>query len=385
MFHLAIYKPLPNGGPGSPLTTVDISPDITGLRWSTSLPGGFADMEVGLRRNSGGASMYTGLVQPLDIAPFAHVQLWYGSFLCFEGRVMRIVRPGGEIRGFSAMGYGITGLTDDFYISQDTTLKSSGFIASEVIATRCPLLVTGPNFQDPGVLHARGEYDGYAPADIINAFVSEGGYDGTVWDYYVYERREINLLPRLPPAGPPTDPPDYLIPFDERVEWSEDYTALYGQVAVRYTNLDGIAENITPRVPPTQNTAFATVYGLSRATIVEGGKLHSGAALSFGNSYLGLKQVPAYSVQVTRQNLRGLEVPGGVDAPPWTVRSGKWVGIGDQPFLPIIHTEYDASAQSLVVEAGSPLPSGSNLVRGISKVSNHVVRGTNPNTGARSS
>ena len=46
--------------------------------------------------------------------------------------------------------------------------------------------------------------------DMMNQFLSEGGNDGSQWDYWVYEDQVVTFTPRQTP-----DVPDYLIPFDE--------------------------------------------------------------------------------------------------------------------------------------------------------------------------
>jgi hypothetical protein len=377
MFSLMLYQPLSGIGDLNPTSTLDLSPDATSIRWSTALPGGFADLEIGLERGlSYGSSEFTDVAAPIDIVPFAHVQLWYGSFLCFEGRIMRIVRPGGVARGFSAIGYGLSALTDDFYQSISPQLTTAGAILRDIFSTRAPLIKVGPGVQDPGTAHAPNEFDGMTPADVLNQLLSEGGAQQTVWDFTVYEGRVANFFPRTYPFTP-----DYAIPLDSRVSWSEDYTQLFGQVAIRFSDLVGTGTLTTPRVT---DPSFKERFGLVRAAIIDGGKLRDSTAVNFANNYLNTTtNQPAFSAQVTRSQLQGLATPGGIDMPPWLARAGQWLQVGAQPALPIIHTEYDAMSQTLTLEAGNPAPTGATMVRGLRKIGEHVRRGTNPNTGAR--
>ena len=105
--------------------------------------------------------------------------------------------------------------------------------------------------------------------------------------------------------------------------------------------------------------------------------------MAYGQTYLALNSIPKQQVSISRERLRGMETPGGIDVSPWEVRSGQWVQIGARDALPIIRTQYDVFAGTLSCEAGQPVRSAENLVQSLMRVAGHVVRGSNAATGAR--
>ena len=233
-FSLLLTTPLLPGTTSGRIMGYDLNADVTGLTYSTALPGGYENLEVTLQRTmrTEGVEL-VDLEDPVDVTHFAHVQLWIGAFRAFEGRVVRISRAGGAVSGFGVRGYGLEALTDDVCTSQDATPRSAGALLAATITQRAPLLTIGPNFVDTGVLHAPTEFTGRAPTDMMQQFLSEGGNDGSQWDYWVYEDQVVNFAPRQTP-----DVPDYLIPFDDQVTWDEDAITLTGGVVVTYTPLD---------------------------------------------------------------------------------------------------------------------------------------------------
>ncbi len=165
------------------------------------------------------------------------------------------------------------------------------------------------------------------------------------------------------------------------MQWHEDYSKLVGKVVIRYTDLDGPgATTISPAIV---DPAFVSKYGFLRGAVVEGGQMRANAAETFAQSFLATRANPAYAVRVLRTQRQGLRQPGGTDVDPWRVRAGQWIQIGDQPFLPIMQTQFDCSAQTLQLDCGEPLPHGSNLMRALHRVTNAVLKGINPTTGTR--
>lgn len=403
MFTIDVYEPLaPPYTTLTPLSHIDLNPQITSLTVATSNPGGYGDLEVGMQAymNDQGPE-FMGLPQPIDLVPYAHVVVRAGQHRAFEGRVMGADRNNaGLYSGFYAQGYGLAAIADQYIISSEISKKRSGVIVQEAIRDAAPLLVFNPaTFVDPGVYHSKSEYTALYPQDIINAIIREGGqiFAGITttagglganaaagaWDWLVYEDRVIQFTPRLPPAGTPADPVDWWLPFDSRVQWHEDYMPLVGSVQVRYQSLDaaGSAEVITPAaIDPT----FERRFKLMRSAMIEGGPMAKAAAETFASTYLANMNDIAVSVQVTLAQQQSVQKPPGGDLlPPWMVRAGDWLQIGGEPPLPVIHTQYDAFSEVLTIECGQPLPRGSHLVRTLSRVANHIVRKTNPVTGGR--
>lgn len=407
MFNLAIFQPLQVGKPLEPIIDIDLNPDIAECTFSTVNPGGYGTLDLRLQMYvQGQGPEFRGLPQPLNLVPFAHVELRNGQYVAFEGRVMGIDRNNaGLYSGFQAMGYGLEALGDQYIISGETGKKTSGAIIQDVISDAAPLLVIDPNnpamWQDPGLYHAKSEYTALYPQDVVNAVIREGGKlfagitttagglgssaSAAAWDWLVYEGRRVKFTPRLPPAGTPDDPYDWWAPFDSRVQWHEDYHSMVGRVSIRFQNLDeaGSGENISP---PAIDTDFEGRYKIVRSAIIEGGQMRGPSALTFAQTYLANQNTPAIAVNVMRAQLQSLQIPayGGSDVlGPWHVRAGDWLQIGQEPALPIISTQFDMMSEVLNIECGQPLKRGSLLVHTLTRVADHVIRHTNPITGAR--
>lgn len=412
LFHLRLCQPLDPDDPWAvpvPITYVDINPDVTALEWTTVNPGGYGALNVGMQpflTDGAQGPDYVRLEQPAYLPPRAHVQLYAGAHLVFEGAVMAVNKnSSGQADGFIAEGYGLVATNDNYIESYEITPKTSGVILAEALFDAAPLLRIGPAYVDPGVLHQKSEFHALYPADIINQIVREGGaaYAGIVsnaggasgdvsngvWDFLVYEGRLVTFQPRLPPAGTPTDPIDYRITFDDRVtSWVEDYHKLCGQVGVRYTNLagGGGATALTPRYPALGDalyTRFKSIYGFMRAAVIEGGAMQPASATTFAQTFIAERAQPSYAVRVVRAQQQGMERVGMPDMPPYLVRAGEWVAIGDQDPLPIVQTSYDAFTATGTYDLGDSLPHGLVDNRTLHRIAAHVVRGTNPTTGAR--
>lgn len=408
LFHLRLCAPLDPDDPDAALVTIaeqDINPEVTSLEVTTVNPGGYGALNVGMQAflTDGPGPDYTRMETPAWLPPRAHVELYAGSFPVFEGAVMVVNKnSSGRADGFIAEGYGITSVNDNFIESVEVTPKTSGVILAEALRDAATLLRIGPTYVDPGVLHLKSEFHAMFPGDVINQIIREGGaaYSGVVsnaggasgdvsngvWDFLVYEGRQVVFRPRIPPAGTPDDPIPYHVPYDDRItSWVEDYHKLVGQVAIRYKLASG-ATTLTPRVPgfgtaPYQ--AFKDQFGFMRAAVVEGGTMTDAGATTFAGTFLAQRSQPSYAVRLVRAQQQGMEQTGGPDIPPYLVRAGEWVSIGDQLPLPIVQTTYDAFSEVLTVDCGDALPHGLVDLRTLHRVASHVIRGTNPVTGAR--
>lgn len=403
-FHLRVCQPLsPQHQTPIPTTYVDIDPLVTSMQFTTVNPGGFGALNVGMQAfltDSAAGPDYGRLDVPIHIPPRAHVELYAGTgALMFAGAVMTLNKnSSGQADGFIAQGYGLVAVNDDYITSTEITPKTSGVILAEALGDAAPLLNIGPNFVDPGVYHLKSEFHGLAPADIINQIIREGGavYSGIVsnaggasgdvsngvWDFLVYENRTVIFQPRVAPADI-----DYLIGFDDRVQWVEDYNKLVGQVGIRFTNLDGNgATALTPRFPAINDPlylAFISQFGFMRAAVLEGGRLRSQSAGIFAQNFIAARSQPSYAVRISRAQQQGMERGGYVDMPPYLVRAGQWVQIGDQQPLPIVQTTYDAFSEVALYDCGDALPHGLVDNRAVHRAVAHLVRGTNPTTGAK--
>lgn len=401
MYSLTISSPLQYPGQTPARTTyLDLAPDMATCVVTTADPGGFATLDMQFQRGIFGAGAeFAALEAPHDIGAFHHVELRVGQRLLHAGRMMAIdFNDSGNISGFESVGYGIAAIADNFIESVEQSKKTGGTIVREVLQQYAPLLRLGPSFIDPGTLHSKSEYHALFPTDVINALIREGGaaFSGVVtnaggaggdvsngsWVWLVYEDQIVQFYPRLPPANTPIDPVNYAINFDHRVQWHEDYRNLVGEVAVRYTNLDG--NSVTTLSPRFTNPTFKRRYGFMRSAVLEGGKMRSASAEQYAQTYLANRAEPGYAVAIERAQQQGMSRPyGGVEIYPWLPRSGEWLTVGDKQPVPLIHTQYDFAGEVATYECGAPLPGGSNLMRTMTRVMGHVLRGTSAITGAR--
>jgi hypothetical protein len=355
LYSLLIAEPLNSLGRATPMQTVhiDIDPEVTQLSFSTTCPGGFSTLEVGLRDPA--TPQYGYLPKIVALPAFAHVQLWDGSFLLHEGRVMWASRPGGDIRGFRSVGYGFTALTDGYYTSTDATASTSSAVLLDVLAFAAPLIRAeqGELFRDPGTAHTRAEMDGMVPTSVLDQLSKEGGPSGytqsdwfySPWDGLVYENRRLTWLPREPNTTP-----EYLIPFDDTVIWEEDYSSMYSHAATRYT-LAGVVTT-TAQV---ESPGFAQAWGFTRYQLLNGGEMTAAGATQFATTWLQVHSSPDVSCTIARTRDRGLEKRGGWEIPARNVRAGVgWVQVGDQPYLPITQTQCNLNTEETTIELGSP-------------------------------
>lgn len=354
LYSLVISEPLNSLRRITPMQTVhmDIDPDVVQLSFSTTLPGGFASLEVGLYDPA--TPQYGYLPRIAALPPFAHVQLWDGSFLLFEGRIMFTTRPGGDIRGFRAIGYGFTALTDGYYASTDATSVTAKTVLLDVLSSAAPLIrpAMGERFRDTEIAHTYAEMDGMVPTSVVDQLSREGGMAGytqsefvyTVWDPLVYEDRVLTWMPREPLAKP-----EYLIPFDDSVSWEESYESMYSHAATRYTVAGVVTDTAVIESP-----GFVDAWGFSRYILLNGGEMTSVGATQFATTWLQIHSTPDVSCTINRSRLRGLERRGGSEVPARNVRAGVgWVQVSDQPYLPITQVDVDLNTDNVTIQCGA--------------------------------
>lgn len=361
---------------------IDLDPKVSALKFSTTLPGGFSAMQVTLKpgllghiAQSQDVHKWPWLAREQIIRPFGHVQLLMGaSATLFEGRTMRIRRLSGEVREYEAQGYAFTATKDNYYNTGGTG-TTSGTVLSSILALAAPLLMIGPNWADPGVAHAASEFQYKTPAQVIDQIQKEGGNLSTnprldaSYDFVVWENRVASLLARIPPATP-----TYHIPFDETVDWTEEYEEVYGTTSTNYSGL--LTANVT-------DTTFADRFGLTRSAIYQAGTgITAVGATQFNNTKLSAVSTAKIATKVTRTFARGMELYGGGERPAWLVRAGEWVQVGSEKLQPIIRTECDLFANTLTLElgAGAP-PSWTNVLAGVRLAARYFANKQSPVSG----
>lgn len=369
-WHLTLYYPIPST---TPLADLDINPNITSIRVTTTLPGGFNTLDVGLLEYESGERF--NLPQGIRIVPGAHAVLTYGSITVFEGRVLNFNKRGGWVRGFSAVSYGIHAVHDGYFTSSDTVLATSGEVLQQALAAAAPFLTPGGSdvFVDPGVAHAPQEFDGMTPGEIVDALSIEGGDNGAAWYYAVWENRTVTFAPLIEP-----DVPDYEVPFNENVQWEEDWTNVYNEVAVRYTI------NEQPYLTTYASTEVPVDGFPNRRFVVDGGELTTTAAEQLRDATLAKVSLPSVAARIVYQAQERVPRAGGGGALLPLVRSGQYVQIGDERMLPITFTEYDCIEGTLTIELGEASTTLWDAWQ--QQVSENIAKfrtGINPNSGKR--
>ena len=346
-FYVAIYSSLETGR--VPLADMDLNADVTDLRWTTNA-NGFADLECGL--DAGALWPVVGyLPKPIDVPFRAHVEVWYGSRIVYEGRVRRRRRgPGGLFVGFTCEGY-LAHLNDNWNRSTSTTSVLSGAALQQVAQSTSPHLRFGnaDQFVEPNVTHAGGlnEWRRMTGGEVADQLIKEGNGDGYEVDVAVWENRTLWCLPRTEPATP-----DYRIPFDPRVvAWEEDCGRMASHATTEYG--DGATGTLTAEA---ETSGFLDAWGFTRKVLIPAGDISAAAATALRDRTLTTGATPEIAALISLENAEGLRLFSGVEQPQELVRSLTWVEVGTEPQQVIVGTTFDATARALAVELGSPSP-----------------------------
>ncbi len=379
-FKLALYTPLPEG---NRTDFIDYNPEVTSLRFSTALPGGFQNLEVGYDVRyyapDGALQRRSSLEVPVDVRLLGHVELWAGQRLVWEGRIQRLDGKGADLTGFLAVGYGLDAPKDDTFESADLTQLGGAAALVRVLTAAAPLLQlqTSGLFQDPGITHQLAEFTFQQPAQVVEQFEKAGGQANVQFDLAAWEVRRTTFLPRSAPAQP-----DFLIPLERQwVEWHLDGSETYGAAKMQFT--DGGVTKFTNNGQWTVDPTFADRFGgLLRRKPLSGSEMPADVANQFVQTWLAQHTTGAFSARVTRPPERGLEQYNGGELPTYLVRAGQWAMLGDQgPYL-ITRTQYDAHSGQFECDLNQPPPGWPELVQELRRIAQKSVDGVNPITGA---
>lgn len=372
---LHLYQPLPSSGDAQ---VVDLNPQITSLRVSTKLPGGFNTLQAGWTDVGGGPRMW--LPEPVNARLFSHVELRAGFHVLFQGQVMLRQRPGGFVTGIQAEGYGVSALADDAYESTDTTSRTSGACLLIILGQCAPLIrVPGDalHFVDPGVTgHTLADFTDMTPADVVNRLVREGGSGNAPWDWAVWEDQTAFFLPRMVP-----DVATYQVPWDaEQVQqWDEDAHQMYGSVFMKYTPPGGSASYTTT----TSTSAFTVNYNRYRRILLKGATMPATSAQQFQETYRVKYAQPVVAAKLLVSDDFPLRTPGGQAVPTAFARAGEWVQVGDADPQIVIQTDYDAFQGTNTLTLGAYPRDWFNALTEAQAVATSVVQQVNPVTGAQ--
>src|SRR6185312_3522725 len=325
VFTLRLYTALPAK---VPIDSCQFSPYVTQFTVSTARPGGYVGATIGFAEEP--ISLARGwpyLPQPVFVQPLAHVEVWCGASLLFEGRLVETDTLGERATAIRAEGYALQALNDAPWYpltnSEDATFYTSGRLLAQALTDAAPLVrpLAAIDFDDPGVLHQYAEINGKTPAQLVQQFSTEG--NGTsLFDFMLWERRRPEFLARLAPLVP-----DYREDVGEGVVIQTTYSDLVGTVYVRYSDpITGRSDQIAG--PFTDPTFAARFGGLSRTKEIQGGSMVPTGAAAFGNTYLNKYRLPVQRVQIQRDGWRGLRQPSGGLLSPWWVRADQWTEVG---------------------------------------------------------
>lgn len=392
-FTVRLFYPL-NGGANRPLIPSFAFDSLeTAITFRTSIAGGFHSLEVGYPVMRGGQVVPAYLANPIDrYVDYAHVEVYAGATLVWEGRTDQPTYRRGQIVGFKALGYW-SALDDAIYDSSDTTDTPSGTLLHDVVSFTHPHLSFGNSEQygEPGVNHTPAEISGAngTPAgQIAEQIRNEGGTDGYRWDVLYYEGPALWLKSRMPPAVP-----DYAVAWDDTVDLQPD-SALNrrGAVTVVYTDATAGTADATSEA---ESTTFEGRYGFQRGIILEGGTLSDTAANQYRDVFLAEHEKRRWAGTITRENGAGLELFRGGLRSPWFVRAGEWALVKgcvdeDNQDAHVLHliteTEYshDGETERLTVKIGDEPVSGADLFRNVRGDLTAFRAKRNPLTGAAS-
>lgn len=395
-FRLAFGAPVSSTGINTS-GFIDTSPDAQTIQITSKAPGGFDSCSLGFEgaRIGGGKGLYLGDIDYLnglwDLTVTPGVALFgKDGPVTFNGRVLRIDRTGNWPAGCTASGYGFTGLNDYVNIAGSGPGGTSGTVLTGILNAGGVVRAAPPAyFIDPGVAHGNADYKYYSTSQIIDQIEKEGGFQGTqaggsaLWDHFVYEAQLLQFVPRVPPVNT-----IFKVPNDSRVRWTDDYTDAVSHVYVRFTPpaVGGAATPTPIVIGPVVSPTFLSKFGITRQILIEGGTLASSAAATqFANTYLALHQDSYVTCTISRDAGDGLDSAIGGALPPYLIRAGQWVQVGENAPLICTQTTYDGVKGTLQVTLNSQPLDLLSRIRDLIRLSRYAVKQTVFPTGARAS
>jgi hypothetical protein len=138
--------------------------------------------------------------------------------------------------------------------------------------------------------------------------------------------------------------------------------------------------------------SFADKYGIVRTMHQSGGTQIDTSAVAYGNTTLNNSYYPAISAQlvlggVYQGYVEGMRLTKGGTYPPWLVRPGQWIQIGEesagqQHVLPIVRTTFNLNSLQLTAELGQPAIGWDLTVQQLRQTQQAYALGNNVLTGA---
>lgn len=326
------------------LVTQELGPHVTSLSWSWDARGPAA-ATVGMSRP--GRSPVVGIL-PADMAipEQAHVELWAGTTLLWDGFVAEVERgQGGVITALSLAGY-MASLDDIEWDYTGYGAATSGRLMLERMLTeRAPWLGpdTSGRWIDPLVtLGTLDSYQGQMVGQIVETIRNAGDVATNLLWLLARPGRSVVLEPRIAPTEP-----HYRTAFDPQriTRWRELHGETARAVRVRYG---------TTASPAATALAGNPDSGSYRVVTVQAGDIGAAAAVALRDVELARRAQPrvAATLGASRDVRTWLAASGGQPVPWWQPVVSEWVAVAGYPPLPIVATTMDGIAETATYELG---------------------------------
>lgn len=340
--YVNVASPLPDATPPARLS---INPRVTSMQVRAELNAGYTDGAVGLdlfseRPYPAGITRAPLMEQPGDVPPFAHVTFEYDGVQVFTGRATTFDRG-----GFNALGYGVTCTVDDVVTDvAPGDPVADGALGRRAIQEAAPFLsaATGLAWIEPTTRHNPDEIRFATPRDALDLIAKASGQAWVVFDDMTVQLLDSD-------ANPP-DVPDYHVPYDGTVSWSEDWQDVYTHALLVITGTNGqetVIEIPNPDLP-------VSALGFTRRYPLHSQAEHAESAILVAQQWLREHARPRITASVTRTAGRGLERVVGGEAPQYTVKPGQWIQVADKPKQRITRTDWDGWREQVTATLGQP-------------------------------
>lgn len=357
---------------------ISLDPTIVSAIVGSTMPGGFSELSLGLdpRKPLFGPMPMTSVPDPQEFRAFNDVEMSLGGHLMFRGRIVAPSLVDGVINGLSALGYGFSATRDQYYSSSSSSSVTTGTILASILSDAAPLLsqATGERWTDPGVLHAREEFDTMYLSGVLDQVHREGDVQGNLVDWAVWDLPYLELGARQQPSTP-----DYVMDFDERVTaWNKNHADIRTGIAVQYT--DFTTGTVTTTSIAESSAALAR-WEVSRTQVLKGGTLTQTAAEALRDTALEQLQWPELRGRITLPWDSVIYRPYGAPVSPYLIRAGEWLQVGEEESELILTCRHDITEEKTLLSLGTGSGDLGSVIAALQRDTQKRNEGLNPVTG----
>lgn len=370
-FSVRLYTPLPTR---QFLYEFPLELEDANVQFSTALDAGFDAATIDLvslnedRRESFAREMGRVLARAQG---FEHVEIWRGGVI-WEGQLRAIVRVGGQPVRIQAVGYA-DALEQRVF---DMPATGGNMRANDLLlsALRYLPFVRADETTVPGptILTAVANYRGDTVRDVVRKILQYGNADGQRWVYFLWEGPVFVTKPIVVPSEA-----DYVLDLRAVEE-----TVIFDRIATRFRVSADIRDGndrVTWETPWFVNDEREQAWGRVIDRYHAAGEVADrDTALRIARYLFERSLAPERSLRVLNAELR---TPTGLHVPPWSVRAGQWVRVGEELFV-IARTQFDES-RGLSIELHEPYPTEAELLRRLSESVRALRERKLPLTGTR--